>query len=261
MAGVVGVSYALKRKLERDADEAANKDAQRMEQEKLQNRERAAEAKTVRAEALKSVQRGRNKEKAQRDGFDLASETYDERFADELRRLSDRLFSAQATSLALQPLFSALPLVGRPEDPRWAELFVLIIWTAARPTGARFFELHGDLLLSHLTRGLGGSVTRVSDFSHGHIIQWLNELCRLRPSGLETTSRYVGDTRDTMPLELEEAVYRMCTSGEPRLWTVSVVSESFESWMREDLGIYLRKAATVFLDNAGSCLLRQDHVR
>mgnify|MGYP007045432611 CR=1 FL=1 len=100
----------------------------------------------VRDEAVQAQQRGRKKHRdAPADGFELASETYDERFADELDRLSRTLHTAQASTLATQPLFSALPLIGRPEDPKWVELFVLLIWTAASP-GKSFFERHGELL-------------------------------------------------------------------------------------------------------------------
>ena len=92
-----------------------------MNEELKRNFERSAEARQVREEAMEKLHRGgrKNQRRAVPEDFRaLAANCYDDMFAAELRRLGDTLHTAQAASLGSQPLFAALPLVGRPEDPK-----------------------------------------------------------------------------------------------------------------------------------------------
>ena len=127
-AAAVGAVYALHRAHEKAAAAAAKADEERMHEEIKRNRERADEAKRVRAETMANLQRGKNKKRAALgDGFELANECYELKFAEELRRLGDMLHTAQAASLGSQPLFSVLPLVvcrssaRTLRDQRWTE--------------------------------------------------------------------------------------------------------------------------------------------
>ena len=253
-AAAAGVGYALLRARERAASEAAKADEARMNEELQRNRERFEEAKQVREEAMEKLHRGgrRNQRRAAPQDFrELATDRYDDKFAAELWRLGDTLRKAQVASLASQPLFAALPLVGRPEDPRWVELFVLLIWTGGTPKSRAFAQNHGELLLEHLTQGLGGGASCVTAFSHPHIVQWLRELCELQ----HTDER---NETVSVPAFLELTLWRACYSaqfGEPVMWDLPQGfnhkhAESLEPWLREDLGLYLRDASTFFLDRA-----------
>ena len=254
-AAAAGVGYAFIRARERAAAEAAKADEERMNEELKRNRERFEEAKQVREEAMEKLHRGgrRNQRRAAPQDFrELATDCYDDRFAKELWRLGDTLREAQAASLASQPLFAALPLVGRPEDPRWVELFVLLIWTGGTPTSRAFAQNHGELLLEHLTQGLGGGASCVTAFSHPHIVQWLRELCELPHT----------DEPVSVPAFLELTLWRACCYSarfdEPYMLDLPQGfnhkhAESLEPWLREELGLYLRDASTVLRD-------REDHV-
>ena len=246
-AAAAGVGYALLRARERAASEAAKADEARMNEELQRNRERFEEAKQVREEAMEKLHRGgrRNQRRAAPQDFrELATDRYDDKFAAELWRLGDTLRKAQVASLASQPLFAALPLVGRPEDPRWVELFVLLIWTGGTPKSRAFAQNHGELLLEHLTQGLGGGASCVTAFSHPHIVQWLRELCELQ----HTDER---NETVSVPAFLELTLWRACYSaqfGEPVMWDLPQGfnhkhAESLEPWLREDLGLYLRDAS------------------
>ena len=209
--------------------------------------------KQVREEAMEKLHRGggrKNQRRAVPEDFGaLAADCYDDMFAAELRRLGDTLHTAQAASLGSQPLFAALPLVGRPEDPKWVELFVLLIWTAAMPHSMAFIENHGELLLEHLTQGLGGGASCVSAFSQPHIVQWLREL-----AGLQHTDKVNGTVQ--IPDFLDLALWLCCQgsqSGEPAMWDAPQGftkrhAEYLEFWLREELGLYLRDERTIFLD-------------
>ena len=126
----------------------------------------------------------------------------------------------------------------------------MLLWTAASPrSGQDFLENHGDLLMRHLSQGLGGGVSSVTSFSKGLVLQWLRELSELR-----LTDQH-GATKE-IPSELELTIWMACTGrGEPSMWKVLThrkALQQLEPWLRDELGLYLRDANTVFLDGPGS---------
>ena len=213
---------------------------------------------------MEKLHRGgrKNQRRAVPEDFDqLAADCYDDMFAAELRRLGDTLHTAQAASLATQPLFAALPLVGRPEDPKWVELFVLLIWTAAMPHSMAFIQNHGELLLEHLTQGLGGGASCVSAFSQPHIVQWLRELCELQHTDKLNETVQV-------PTFLDLTFWLCCRSqpGEPAIRNAPQGftknhAEYFEFWLREELGLYLREERTIFLDRGDHIMSLDQHAK
>ena len=155
----------------------------------------------------------------------------------EFRQLERMLRRKQAAQLAAGKTFCALPLVGRPEEPRWLLLALALTW--GNPDVWRVDEMQ-DLLLHHLRQPFAAGTTRASAFSRdevtaalthwahaaraeicggaAQVFAWLEELARPCFEGISLTSAVKKETllRLLLLCEEEEPQYEVVTDRVPR---------------------------------------------
>ena len=176
-----------------------------MEAERQRNREANREAEALRQEQLNNLSRKRKQALPPGDLDAREAREYEDVLTAEFFRLGKQLRQKQAEHATGQA-FVSLPVAGRPEQPAWVELFVLLAWD---PSLLGRIEYAARVMIEHAARGATAAAERMSSFSVEIVLVWLSELSKLQPAWMELTTAWMKLTR--IGSELEDAVW--CVTG------------------------------------------------
>ncbi len=242
--GVVAIGAAKNRRMAATREKAAREDAQRMEAERKRNIEANREADALRQEQLNNLSRKRKQALPTGDLDAREAREYEDVLTAEFFRLGKQLRQKQAEHATGQT-FTSLPVAGRPEQPAWVELFVLLAWD---PSLLRRIGYGIEVMIEHAARGATAAAERMSSFSVAIVLVWLSELSKLQPAWMELTTALT-----IIHSGFEEAVW--CVTGStitPMLMVLDFdPAENMGAQLLNSLGLFSRPQHTLIREDNG----------